>query len=168
MGAGRVSIMSGATGQMGAVMRRGLLAVVAMAGALLAGCTPAPGGPDLPPAGTASITISQGGPFNGGNSVTVYRTDVAHSVIYGPNGSDREERVTDLAPGTYDRLAAMLAKDGPDVLRRMKREPACPDYGSDAIRAEPPVGGFSAVVAGCPEDRVTALIQKAYAALVRP
>lgn len=145
-------------------MSRGAL----LAGLLLAACVPV-SGVDLPPAGTAVITISQGGPFNGGNELSVYQTDVARSVSYGPFDQDRRETVTELAPGTYDRLAAMLAVEGPRArAQRAEDGQSCVDYGADVIDAKPPVGGFSGISSGCPDPVVTALIQRAYAVLVRP
>jgi hypothetical protein len=121
--------------------------------ALVAACVPV--GP--PGAALAFIEVSSGGAFSGSDLIRVYADDRIEVQVSGPFGKDAGTRTSQGRPGVFDAVRAAFLAEGPGVVgRQQPSDGACPDYGSDAVRAEPPIDGFAGVLAQCPDPAVQA------------
>ncbi len=121
--------------------------------ALLAACVPV--GP--PGAALSFIEVSSGGAFSGSDLIRVYPDDRIEVQRSGPFGKESTDRTSQGRPGVFDAVRAVFLAEGPGVAgRQQPSDGACPDYGSDAVRAEPPIGGFAGVSAQCPDPEVQA------------
>jgi hypothetical protein len=130
----------------------------------LPGCLPV-----APPDDVARISFGNPGSIVGGGTVVTVTAD--DRVVVQPHGSARPnaELAPRHIPGSFGRVAAVLADEGPAVRAAIEMTaPACPDYGVDSVMAEPPVGGVGIISAGCPEERLTALIDNLGRALAAP
>ncbi|MCC5976294.1 MAG: hypothetical protein JJT81_19915 [Rubellimicrobium sp.] len=117
----------------------------------LSGCDETTGAADLPPEGTPYISVSYGSSEWGGGSTRYFATDVAVTTRWEGVGGGERQSVTELAPGTYDRAAAWLAREGPRALARHGAISICPGE-AGGIGAVPPVGGFDYIVPDCTRD----------------
>ncbi len=104
------------------------------------------------------IEVASGGSMFGSNSTRIYADgtvalDIA-TVGYTPMHWVQQGR-----PGAYAAAAAIIATEGKRTKAALKPDTEiCPDYGSDAVRADPPIAGFDYVASSCPNDAVTALM----------
>jgi hypothetical protein len=125
---------------------RVLCAVVVLAGCVAA-VEPAP-----------SISFGNGGSITGPGITTTVTADDRVTRRYGGYGAPAAPPDVTI-PGAYARAADVLADQGVAAQTALPAMPEyCPDYGADSVTAVPPVAGFSAVKAGCPDDRMLALI----------
>ncbi|MCC5976293.1 MAG: hypothetical protein JJT81_19910 [Rubellimicrobium sp.] len=122
---------------------------------LISACAPDfAGSAGAVPAGAVPvIELSQGTPFSG-MVVISYRADEVWTMRrFGGGLNEATEARGVLAPGTFGRLAAILAAEGPAVLAGLPQDGAiCMDYGEDRIRAMPQVGPISEISAVCPHQ----------------
>jgi hypothetical protein len=66
---------------------------------------------------------------------------------------------TQMYPEAYERAAAILTRQGLAAKAALVPPAApCLDYGTDLVRAVPPVAGFDAVSTDCPDPGMTALM----------
>lgn len=138
---------------------------------LLAACVAPEGGwPDPPQAPQGPvIEIATGGAFNGWARTQVFGNDMIVHESAGPYGADPQRRVDLVTSGTFDRVAAAVAAAAPAAMAAVDAAaPACPDYGMDAVRADPPIGGFSVLGAGCPDPAMDAFVAAVLAAIPTP
>ncbi len=123
----------------------------------------------VPSPGTPVITFGEGGPFNGGVETQVFANDVIVHTSFGPFDRSPDRRVRQGWPGAFAALRAALEEKGPTAARTLRgNEPACTDYGSDFVTADPPVAGLTSFGAGCPNPAMTALLATLRSSLVRP
>ncbi len=118
----------------------GLVTVLALA-LPMSGCDETPGAADLPPEGTPYISISYGTSEWGGGSIRYFATDVAVTTSWEGVGQRERVSVSELAPGTFDRAAAYLAREGPGAIARHGEISICPGD-VEGIGAEPALGRF--------------------------
>ena len=118
------------------------------------------------PTDQPSITVGVGGTFSGANSTIIYADETIVTTVSEPFGTSTTRKGT-ASPGTYARALAKVQSDLPG-LAKYNGKVACPDYGSDTVSVTPPVKGVSGVSVGCPEPKVTALINELYAILSAP
>ena len=108
------------------------------------------GGPQ--PAGAAYVEIVNGGSFSGGMVLRIYADDRLETIESGPFGQKGQRSETQGLPGSYRKVLQLALAEGPKVQRRLAvGGEHCMDYGTDAVRVVPEVGGFKGVSAGCPE-----------------
>lgn len=108
-------------------------------------------------AGLGYIEVSSGGSFNGSYMTRVFADDRVETVISGPFGENTSRKVTQGRAGVFEEVSAVVAAEGPAVAAKVDPgEPACLDYGADAVRADPPIKGFSGVSAACLNKHVDA------------
>jgi hypothetical protein len=130
----------------------------------LGGCV----GTAEPPAGTAYVEVYSGGGWSGYTQTRVYADDRLGTASAPPGGKPQSRTVVQGAPGTYARVADLVARRGPAVLAsRTETGEICMDYGRDAVTAVPPVGGFASVSVSCPDEAVSALMAAVLAELPR-
>lgn len=120
---------------------------------LLTACVSQPVEPDipLPPTGTPVIILSAGTSEWGFGMTRVHCGDVVETTDSGGFGG-RVTRNVQIVPGAYDRVAAVLVRDGPRAVAR-----AGPDQGLcpgsvDVIAADPAVGRFAQLTRNCQGD----------------
>jgi hypothetical protein len=131
-------------------------------GILLTGCLA------VPPAGTPVIEISSGS-FYGSSATQVFATDILVTTFSKGAGRPDQQNVQQAAAGTYDRVAAVLAAKGPAAKAAIvPHDLQCLDYGTDVVRAEPPVAGIAQIVTACPDDAMAALTSALLAAIAPP
>jgi hypothetical protein len=130
---------------------------------VLSACVAAP---DTPTTGT--IRFGNGGSITGPGATTTVTADDRVTVSWGGFGAPPAPPPVTV-PGAHARAVAVLRDAGLRAQAALPSAPRdiayCPDYGEDEVRADPPVAGFSRVVAGCPEPQVTALIGRLQAAV---
>lgn len=139
-----------------------LLAVLCLAGCAIQDNPP----PDLVPAATASITLSTGGML-GQTSTTIFGNDwvVVQDFNYGKLSPSEGRTVS----GAFARAALLIRSEGKRVKAGVVPDAQiCMDYGTDMVRASPPISGFDAVSATCPNKAVTALIANLLTAVAVP
>ena len=138
-------------------MTRSPLAVLA----LLAACT----APPEAPVGAARIVVASGGSMFGSTAVTIF----ADGTVIADNataGGRPQHSVSKGSSAVYDAAAAVIAREGAATKAAPRTDSEfCTDYGTDQVRAEPPIGGFDAVMTACPNDAVTALMDHILATL---
>ena len=121
---------------------------------LLGACTTAPRRTE--PA--AVIVLSSGGTFSGGYSETYHADDTVTVASSGP-GQPAVDRTSQSPAGTFAAAQGVIAAKGRGVQGWVDPQaPFCPDYGVDAIPADPPIAGFAGVATGCPNPDVTGLM----------
>jgi hypothetical protein len=125
---------------------------------LLAACTPVTVAEDLP-----TITVSSG--FQVQSTTTIRADDRVEEHFVGLGRPDTQRVV----PGVYARAGAVIAAEGPDTKAHVKPVATiCMDYGTDLVRANPPIAGFDSVAVNCPDDAVNALMAAVLAAVAAP
>ena len=130
------------------------------------GATP-PAGPGLSAAGLAMIEVSSGSPFSGLTTTRIYADG---TMVTDTDGGGRKPQHSQRQgdPSAFAAAAAVIATEGLRTKAAMKPQPdMCLDYGSDAVRADPPIAGFDQVYTGCPDAAVTALMDHVLAALAQ-
>ncbi len=118
-----------------------------------------------PPSGTAMIEVASGGSMFGSNATRIYAdgTIVQDSATA---GGKPLHTVTQGSPDAFAAAAAVIAAEGRQTIAAMKPHPdVCMDYGSDSVRAVPPIAGFDQVATSCPDFAVTALTDHVLASL---
>ena len=134
----------------------------------LAACVPAGEGADDPvTTGGGTISFGNSGSITGYGVITVVGSDDLVSVQYRGYGAPADPAAVTI-PGSFDRVVRILATEGVEVQHALAGQGdqlSCPDFGTDAVTATPAVAGFSGVSAGCPEDRVSALMSRLHAAV---
>ena len=117
---------------------------------LLVACVSQPVKPDvpIPPAGTPVIILSAGTSEWGFGMTRIYRGDIVETTDSG-GLAGRVARNIQVVPGAYDRVAAVLVREGPRAVAR-----AGPDQGLcpgsvDVIAADPAVGRFAQLTRNC-------------------
>ena len=131
---------------------------------LLAACQTTPV-IDAPPEGTAMIEVANGGSMFGSSSTRIYAdgTTVQDSATAGGKPLHTVQKG---APDAYNAAAAVIMAEGKRTKAAMKPHPdICMDYGSDSVRADPPIAGFDQVSSSCPDDAVTALMDHVLASI---
>lgn len=126
----------------------GLLLVLAF---VLTGCDEGAARADLPPEGTPFIAISHGTSEWGGATTQYFANDVVVMTSWEGVGQGEVVTVSDARPGTYERAAAFLAREGPRAQARQGAASICPGS-AEGIAAMPAVGGFEWMGPGCGED----------------
>jgi len=129
-------------------LTKGLSAVL-----LMAGCVSPDSQPDiaLPPDGTPVIVLSSGTSEWGYGSTRIYRGDLVVTTQSGGLGRT-VNRTANTVPGAYDRVAAVLRRDGPRAVARAGADQGLCPGSVDVISATPPVGRFSALTRYCYGD----------------
>ena len=113
-------------------------------------------GPSVPPSGTAVIEVASGGAFSGVVRTSIYANDVLIVVQTDMDGKHKRSVVRG-DEGVYQAALAVVLDKGPQVAAQVSRKTPgfdCQDYGSDSITVSPPIDGFSAVSANCPERKL--------------
>ena len=137
-------------------------ALPALCFALLAACAaPAP----VPAVG--EIVVSSGS-FAGTNTTQIFSDGTVIRTTASP-GLAPIRSITHRVPDAYRKAAAVLLAEGPATRSTLKphRIP-CLDYGTDQVTATPPVGGFDAASATCPEAALSDLMAHVLATLGQP
>ena len=114
---------------------------------------------------TAVITVSSGEAFSGGYAETYHADD---SVTFSASvpGQAAAGHTTQAVAGTFAAASGVIAAQGRAVQRKVDPKTVyCPDYGVDAVQADPPIAGFSGVATGCANADVTGLIDAIHAAV---
>ena len=75
------------------------------------------------------------------------------------------EEVTEGSPRAFAAAASLLQTEGRRVKATADTLRTCKSYGTDLIRATPPVGGFGEVATFCADEAVTGLSDRLYAVL---
>jgi hypothetical protein len=147
-------------------MRRFALTIVLA----LAACVDAGGGSlAVPPEGTPHVEIYGGGGFAGWDVTRVYAGDVLVAEHAGPGGENLSRSVRQGEPGTYDRVRALVLREGPKVARRLPRQREdCMDYGADSVALVPAEGGFDRLSRTCPDQTLLAFQQQVADAIAAP
>jgi len=131
---------------------------------VLGGCV----GTAEPPAGTAYVEVYSGSGWSGYTQTRVYADDSIGTESAPPGGTPLSRTVVQGASGTYARVADLVARRGPGAgAARKDQDQMCMDYGTDAVTAVPPVGGFASVSASCPDEAVSALMTAVLSELSR-
>ena len=131
---------------------------------LLAACQAAPMRDTTPPA-MAMIEVAAGGGFSGMTTTRIYADGTLTSDVSGGEMPARHS-VRHADPRTFTAAAAVLADHGRRSKAAMASHPhPCLDYGSDSVRATPPIAGFDQITTECPDAAVTALMDQVLAAL---
>lgn len=132
---------------------------------LLAGCA---GADAEPPAGTAFVAVSNTGSIHGADELQLFRDDTVREMAFDGATFETEETIRQGRPGLFLEVAALVAAEGPGVATRMRpSEPGeCMDYGTSAVIADPPLGGFGRVESGCPDPVLDAFMSRV-GALIR-
>lgn len=116
--------------------------------ALLAGCAAAPTVLPRPPSSVPVIVLSQGSSEWGYAATEVYADDTVISIM--SEGLGRPVRETSQTiPGAYDRVAAVIRRDGLAAVRATGRNPVICLGSQDAVAANPPLGRFELLQAPC-------------------
>ncbi len=133
---------------------RGVLPVLfAVSG--LAGCAEESGGMRD---GVDRIEISTGTPFTRKIVFTIRADDRVDLRSWG-GAAETLERSDRLEPGTFERISAILATEGPVAAAGLPQDGAiCMDYGQDRIIADPAIGRFSEIETACPHQPLLDLI----------
>ena len=130
---------------------------------VLAGCAPPPPAPGL-----AVIVVSSSS-FHGSASTQIFADGTRIEDVDRAEDGPPSHSVTQGSPGVYTKAAAVLARAGLTAKAAMKPHPdLCLDYGTDLVRAVPPIAGFDLVRTQCPDAAVSELMAEVLAALTQP
>lgn len=119
--------------------------------ALLTGCTAAPGVVPRPASTVPVIVLSAGTSEWGYSATEVYADDTVITVMSDGIRHPVHETARTV-PGAFDRVAAVIRRDGPAAVRATGPEPAICPGARDAIGANPPLGGFAVLHVPCGGD----------------
>lgn len=106
---------------------------------------------DPMPDSTPLIVLSAGTSEWGYGMTEVFLGDRVISTQSGGLGQSVERSVTTV-PGAYDRVAAVLSREGPRAVARAGADQGLCPGSVDVISANPPVGQFSALTRPCQGD----------------
>ena len=119
--------------------------------ALLSGCTAAPAVVPRPASTVPVIVLSAGTSEWGYSATEVYADDTVITIMSDGLRHPVQETVRTV-PGAYDRVAAVIRRDGPAAVRATGRVVEICPGSQDAIGANPPLGGFAVLNAPCGGD----------------
>ena len=120
-------------------------------------------GPTAPPQTTGVIEITHTDFYN--SATTRVFADGRIVQTTAAQGQAPVEEVTRGSPRAFAAAASLLQTEGARVKATADTVTTCKTYGTDLIRATPPVAGFDEVATFCADAGVTGLSDRLYAAL---
>lgn len=118
-----------------------------------------------PAEGTAMIEVSSG------NYISTTRTRIYAdgTVMTETSGSGKTRTGHLIAPDAFAAAAAVIATEGVATrAAHVAGEEVCMDYGTDLVRAVPPIAGFDLVATQCPDPAINALMSHVLASIAQP
>ena len=117
--------------------------------------------------GVKMIEVSSAS-FSGSTSTRIYADGTVIGDTSAP-GQKPEHNVQHVDPAAYARAAVVLGREGLKAKAAIKPQAQqCLDYGTDLVRAVPPVAGFEQATASCPDMAMSGLMTHVLAALAHP
>ena len=118
------------------------------------------------PSGIPRITVSSGN-FTGFTSTVIFVDGTVETGSGTPQAPVYKIRHTN--SDAFIAAAKVIAADGPKTRAALKPAAApCLDYGTDVVRADPPIAGFDQVAVQCPDPAVAALMSHVLSAIALP
>ena len=110
---------------------------------------------------TGYIEVSSGGGFSGVTVLRIHADDRIETRQTGPRNKKIAEQIVQGTPGIYQQALALFQAEAPEVVQAAKKQKSvCMDYGTDAVRIEPPGEGLPAVTRTCPDPALIALMDR--------